>query len=211
MLQVFKEITERVDSMQLRERAMLLLAGTAVLFFLIDTFGLQPTFKQQKQEKTTINELEQQLHVLRERSGLLSAHTGKDPLLWRVQLQKELSGLENRLQKELGGLLAPDQAIQVLEQVLTQEQGLKLLEVDAVSTPLSTMELAEEANRLTTSIGRYGLQLQLEGSYLAILSYLLALEALPWKFFWESVDFEVIEYPNARVTLDIYTLGLLEG
>ncbi len=211
MRQFFQEIAERVDSMQLRERAMLLIAGTVVLFFLADIFGFQPTFREQAQEKSVISTLEQQLHILRERSGLLSGHAEKDPSSWRDQLLAELSELESTLHRELGGLLAPDQAIEVLEQVLAQEQGLKLIKVDAVSNPLSTMELAQKNNGLVTDVGRYGLQLHLEGSYLATLRYLLALESLPWKFFWEGVDFEVIEYPNARVTLDIYTLGLLTG
>jgi MSHA biogenesis protein MshJ len=52
------------------------------------------------------------------------------------------------------------------------------------------------------------LQLHLEGSYLATLRYLRALEALPWEFFWDGLHFEVIEYPTARVRLDIHTLGL---
>ena len=110
-------------------------------------------------------------------------------------------------------MLAPDQAMHVLEQVLTEEKDLKLLEVDAFSEPLNSMELSQKDTDTDTasSIGRYGLQLHLEGSYLSTLRYLLALESLPWTFFWEGVDFEIIEYPNARVKLDIYTLGLLEG
>jgi MSHA biogenesis protein MshJ len=52
------------------------------------------------------------------------------------------------------------------------------------------------------------MQLQLEGSYLATLRYLRALEDLPWKFFWEGVEYEVIEHPTARITLDLYTLGI---
>ena len=211
MKQVFLEIIGRVDSMQLRERAMLLGAGVLVLFLLIDTFGLQPGFKDQENKKSDIIELEHKLHVLRERSGLLSGQTEKDLSSLRDQLQTNVTGLESRLHRELGGMLAPDQAMYVLEQVLTQEKDLKLLEVDAISKPLSKMELAEDNTDAATGIGRYGLRLLLEGSYLSTLRYLMALEALPWKFFWEGVDFEVIEYPNARVRLDIYTLGLLEG
>ena len=211
MKQVIQEIIGRVDAMQLRERALLLLAATVVLFFLVDTFGLNPAFKGQQREKAAIKELEQQLNLLRERSGLISGQDSHDPSARRDQLQTELSALDDRLHSELGGMLAPDHAIQVLEQVLAQERELRLLEVDAISKPLSLVEQAQEGGKTASGIGRYALQLQLEGSYLATLRYLLALEALPWRFFWEAVDFEVIEYPRARVTLDIYTLGLVEG
>ena len=211
MKQVFLEIIGRVDALQLRERAMLLFAGVLILFLLFDTFGLQPGYKKQQQKKSAIVELEHKLQILRERTGLLAGQSGKDMSAWRDQLQTDLAGLENRLHRELGAMLAPEQAMHVLEQVLTEEKDLKLMEVDAFSEPLNSMELSQKDTAAASSIGRYGLQLHLEGSYLSTLRYLLALESLPWTFFWEGVDFEVIEYPNARVKLDIYTLGLLEG
>ncbi len=102
----------------------------------------------------------------------------------------------NRYRSRIGGLLAPAHAVKVLEQVLEQEQGLNLLEVDAGSQPLTGVELPGEENLPAAGIGRYQLQLQLEGSYLATLRYLQALENLPWKFFWESVDYQVTSHPT---------------
>jgi MSHA biogenesis protein MshJ len=210
VIEVLKQLETRIDTMNLRERALLLCAGIATVFFLIDTFCLQPAFKAHKQNREAISAWETELDVLQTRSGLLYGEAEQDQLLLREQLQGKLAGLASRLQDQLGILLAPDQATEVLEQVLVQEKGLKLREVDAVSRPLTGTELLADTAALTTGIGRYDLRLQLEGSYLATLRYLHALESLPWKFFWEDVDFEITEYPNAQVTLDIYTLGLLE-
>jgi MSHA biogenesis protein MshJ len=108
-------------------------------------------------------------------------------------------------------MLAPDRAAGILEQVLDQEAGLTLQSVTARSEPLTAADTGSREGAPPAGIGRYALELQLEGSYLATLRYLRALEALPWKFFWQGVAFEVIEYPRARITLDLYTLGLLEG
>lgn len=206
-----QHIAARIDSMELRERALMLITGVVVLFFLFDAFGLQPAFERQERSKLDIADWELQLQVLHERSGLLSGRADNDPMQQRDRLQAELAGLDNRLHKQLEGLLEPEQAVRVLEQVLAQEQNLKLRKVDAVSRPLTGPEFGEVDSEPVTGIGRYELQLQLEGSYLGTLRYLRALEALPWKFFWEAMDFEVVEYPNARVTLDIYTLGLFDG
>jgi len=210
VIEILQQLEARIDTMNLRERALLLCAGIATVFFLIDTFFLQPVFKQHQQNREAISAWETELDVLRTRAGLLYGETGQDQLLQREQLQAKLAELASRLQDQLGILLAPDQAAEVLEQVLVQEKGLKLREVDAISRPLTGTELLSDNTALTTGIGRYDLRLQLEGSYLATQRYLHALEALPWKFFWEDVDFEIVEYPNAYVTLDIYTLGLLE-
>ena len=210
MKEGLQQLETRIDSMQLRERALLLLAGIVVIFFLVDTFGLQPVYKQQKQSTQTITALETELDLLRLRSDMLYGEHETDPLQHRDQLSKKLSGLKARLNDQLGVLLTPDQAVEVLKQVLDQEKGLKLREVDAVSRPLTGTEFLPDTAAQVAGIGRYDLQLQLEGSYLATLSYLRRLDGLPWRFFWEDVDFKVIEYPKAHVTLNIYTLGISE-
>ena len=211
MLQQIQLIAARIDSMQLRERALLLLAGSVLLFFLLDTFALQPTFRQQKDSRLAISDWEAQINVLRERSGLLADQPHDDPLQWHDSLQGDLQELESRLQARLGTLLEPEQAVEVLEQVLVRQRDMTLREVNATGKPMTDIEMVTADNTAAAGMGRYQLQLQLEGSYLGTLRYLQALEALPWKFFWESVEFEMTDYPVARVTLDIYTLGLLEG
>ncbi len=211
MQEKLQQYRERIDAMQLRERALLLCICLVGVFFLIDTFALQPTLRQQERQKEAIIDWELQLNVLSERSGLLSEQPAGELLELRHGLREQLADLEDRLRDQLGTLLKPAQAVEVLEQVLGQEQDLKLLELEAVSKPLTGLEFEGQAELTISDIGRYELRLELEGSYLGTLRYLRALEALPWKFFWESVDFEVIEYPLARVTLQIYTLGLLQG
>ena len=208
------QLATRINALHLRERALLLLAGVAIVFVLIDTIGLQPTHRQQQQSRQEIDDLELQLAALSARSQILyapqSTHTLQDHEQERRQLQAEVSALEARLEDQLGVLLQPEQAAQVLEQVLGPDQELKLTRMNAVGRPLNPAT-TDDSNAADTGIGRYELQLQLEGGYLATLRYLRALEALPWKFFWEQLDFEVHEHPVAQVTLDIYTLGFLEG
>ena len=58
---------------------------------------------------------------------------------------------------------------------------------------------------------RHGLQLELEGSYLATLAYLKALQALPWEFYWDEVRLQVDKYPTAKITIVVHTLSLTEG
>ena len=57
---------------------------------------------------------------------------------------------------------------------------------------------------------RHGFALEFSGGYLATLNYLQALERLPWRFFWDSVDYEVMQYPRSIVRLKLYTLSLSE-
>jgi MSHA biogenesis protein MshJ len=53
--------------------------------------------------------------------------------------------------------------------------------------------------------------MEIRGGYLSTLRYLEELEDLPWRFFWKSLNYEVLEYPEARVVLTVETLSLREG
>jgi len=209
MRERISQLIERVDAMELRQRIMLLAAGLIVMFYVADTFAIQPAIKQQKTLRQSVSDWESKLDVLRERTGILTAGPADRATSNYSKMRTRLAEPETRIQEQMGGLLAPAQAITVLEQVLEQENDLKLLKVNASNTPLGESDILPVSGELQDAgINRYRMQLQLEGSYLATLRYLRALEDLPWKFFWEGVEYEVIEYPTARITIDLYTLGI---
>ena len=203
-----QQLTERIDAMELRQRIMLLIIILALLFMIIDSLAIQPAIKQQQVQRQAITDWELKLEVLRERSGILPDHPGNTGNSRHADIHARLDALNTQIQEKIGGLLAPEQAVEVLKQVLEQEQGLSLVEVNAGSQSLTADELSSEDEVMDIGINRYQMQLQLEGSYLATLRYLRALEDLPWKFFWEGLEYEVTEHPRARITIDLYTLGL---
>ncbi len=53
--------------------------------------------------------------------------------------------------------------------------------------------------------------MELEGGYMSTHRYLKALEDLPWRFFFESIDYEVINYPQARITLTVHSVSTQEA
>lgn len=55
---------------------------------------------------------------------------------------------------------------------------------------------------------RHGVEITVEGSYLDMVSYMSALEAMPTQLFWGKAVLEVPQYPRARLTLTLYTLSL---
>ena len=56
-----------------------------------------------------------------------------------------------------------------------------------------------------TVLYRHGVELQLQGSYLATLAYLKQLESLEWRFEWDALLFDIQDYPVGMVTLEVYT------
>jgi MSHA biogenesis protein MshJ len=203
---------DRIDALELRERVLLLAATVAVVFLSVDSVGLQPTLKAQQVTEERISELEMKLGALRQQAMLLSYKTDEDTLAARYQsrdtLAAELAALDARLGDQLGALVEPAQAAELLEQMLTRHRGLRITSLRASAEPLK--EVAGNAHQ-AGKLGRYQLDLVLEGGYLDLMRYLEALESMPWKFFWQMVDFRVNDYPRAVSRLQLYTLGAQDG
>lgn len=141
------QFAARIDALQIRERALLMCAGIAALFLAIDTLALQPVYTQQQQSEQEISGWDMQLSLLQQRSGLLAGQNDQNPLQSlqqrRDQLHAELAGLEDAIHGQLGALLEPRQATQVLEQVLAEERDLVLREAIAVSKRIPVSGAAE--------------------------------------------------------------------
>lgn len=60
---------------------------------------------------------------------------------------------------------------------------------------------------LGPGVYKHSVELSIEGGYFAVLDYLKALENMPWQFYWEGMDYVVDDYPNAKVTLEVFTLS----
>ncbi len=199
----------RIDAMQLRERLLLMAAMVAMMFMLIDTFWLQPAFKAQQVTEARIAELETKLNGLRQNARMLSYDDDDDQLHsrdeQRRQLQSQLTQLDERIVNQLGVLVQPAQAAHVLERLLANSAGLKLASLSASSEPLRIG--GEDDNNDAAGLTRYQVDMLIDGNYLEVLRYLQKLEKLPWKFFWQEINFQSTGYPRAQTRLKLYTLG----
>jgi len=55
---------------------------------------------------------------------------------------------------------------------------------------------------------RHGLRITMTGSFFNIQAYLTRIEQLPKKFYWEVFDYQMQDYPTAKVEMEIYTLSI---
>ncbi|HJV01135.1 MAG TPA: hypothetical protein VJ752_11335 [Burkholderiaceae bacterium] len=55
---------------------------------------------------------------------------------------------------------------------------------------------------------RHGVEIVLQGSYLDMIQYMDALQALPSQLFWGKAKLDAGQYPASRLTLTLYTLSL---
>jgi MSHA biogenesis protein MshJ len=57
-------------------------------------------------------------------------------------------------------------------------------------------------------IFRHEVEIVVQANYLDLLDYMTELEKLPWRLYWGNVQLDVIDYPNATLTMTVFTLSL---
>lgn len=219
----------RVDDLSLRERGIVLGGIILVIYFLVDTMVFQPLNTNQKQVQNQITRTNAEISALNVRLGQLltsSSSAQEEQKKARIQqLRNELSRLDLDLQQTTANLVTPQQMTRLLQMVLAQTDGLHLRKVTGLgSSPLvlgnesatgpspdSPVEAetgASTAQPAVTSAYKHGLQIEFDGNFFSTLDYLKKLEELEWNFFWDKIEFEVSEYPDATVILTLYTISL---
>ena len=119
------------------------------------------------------------------------------------RVQQRLDEMNERLGGYAAELIDPAEMSRVLQGVLKEQSKLRLIRARNISRG----EMSASAEAETTTFYRHGLEIEFEGSYLACLEYLQEIEALPWRFYWQFLDIEVLEYPRNRIRLEVSTLS----
>jgi MSHA biogenesis protein MshJ len=126
-------------------------------------------------------------------------------------LREQIAEGEAYLKQTQGKLVAPDKMADLLEQVLSKNGHLQLLALNTLPVSLFIEPSADSAAKgvvLEKQIYKHGVQMTVRGNYADLLQYLTALEKLPTQMFWGAAKMNVVLYPNAELTLTIYTLSL---
>lgn len=222
----FTDLMDRFDQRSLRERVLVLVAVLALMAVLWDTILMGPLERQRKGRQQEVEMLRAEVSGLEKSVEAIVAQGVTDPDAANRaavdRLQKEITSIDAQLAGATAGLIAPKEMARVLEQMLSRTSRLTLLTLhtlppEAVVAPMldaqgATPGAAQAAPKtVATQIFKHGVELEVGGSYLEILHFLQSLEALPWRFFWDRIDYTVVQYPQGHLKLVIYTLGLQEG
>ena len=206
LLTMLKPLQAAVDNMSLRERLLIFVTGLMLLGAVWYLVLMQPLDKQATRNRAEIASLRERIAMYNqnlevEALHFSSADTGEREKLARIQ--GRLDEINERMGGYVAELIDPAQMSHVLQGLLKKQSKLRLIHV----RNLSPEALSASADALTTTFYRHGLEIEFEGSYLACLEYLQEIEELPWRFYWQLLDIEVLEYPRNRIRLEVSTLS----
>jgi MSHA biogenesis protein MshJ len=200
---------ERIDSMSLRERAMVAVTVFALLWALWDALLMRPlnALEQARQAQlaATAGQLADVNRSIQSVAAARSGDSEHDARRRLAELRARAIELDVELREVTRELVAPTDMAALLETVLEETGRLRLVGMETLPAEPVVAEGEE------TGYYRHGLAVDVRGGYLDTLKCLNALEHLRWQFFWHSVELEVIDQPTSAVRIIVYTLGRRPG
>ena len=218
MLESLKKIQERIDSRIMRERVLIFLTIMAAIFMLWN-FAQSGIDKKIEATQAQIENLTTQRSALQTQIAAITQGLLNNPNKIKneqvEQLEEDIKKLEAQLQSVSQNLIKADQLPIALQEVLQKADQLTLLEVNTlpaqelqfVATDGSTISDSEN----NAGVFQHVVELRVKGSFNQVVHLLMSLEQLSWRFYWQSLDYKVEQYPSAEIKLRVYTLSSEEG
>ncbi|BFM12069.1 type II secretion system protein GspM [Simiduia litorea] len=216
-MSAIKNYREKFEKLQTRERTLVLLVCLAVIYMIWSIAIGSQIDTRAKKLTTQLTESQVKLESQNIELAGLTLKQQQDPdLLLKqeaLQLARDIEQLDQSLAAMSVGLVPAQELALILESVLLKTGELSLVSLQTL--PIEELQLSAQQDEVnsppTTGVYRHAVQLTLKGGYFALNDYLLALEALPWRFYWDSLNYQVSAYPRAEIELRVYTLSTERG
>jgi len=217
-----------VNGKTLRERVIILLVVVVLIYGIADLLFFGAILESERDKLINLNGLVESNQIAQQEVQALLDQMSESRLAMQRQqklLNEKLIRVDQQLASAATGFIPATLMPKVLEQLLDSSTGLVLIKLknkpvekitglDEIADSNSNSEsesknTREKATNISlddkTDLYRHGVELQLQGSYLATLAYLKQVESLEWRFEWDALSFDIQDYPMGVVTIEVYT------
>jgi MSHA biogenesis protein MshJ len=203
-----QSLSNRIDGMTLRERALVFAAALGLLALLWDQFLMNPLEQRERTAQSVLETLDTPASTgaIDGAATLDVASARLNDAVEREQtVRLRLNSINQELSSAAAVLLPPDRVVQVVRDVLAEQHGLELISL----RNLPPIALVPPDNASSPVLGPFlhPVEITVAGDYLSVVAYLQSLERLQWHFYWRALDLKVDKYPRNVVRLEIATLG----
>lgn len=189
-----------------REKLMATGALLLVLWGSWDQLYFQPAQKQNRALAGEIasmqNQLNTQQQIAKQLEDLGRNNPNNETRQQLAHLQQSVNNLKQQLSISDKKFVPSQLMANALADMLKQHGNLKLIKLETL--PVSVFG---DSGEQPAWMYRHAMALTLQGDYFSTLNYLKALEALPWRIHWDSIAYQVKDYPLAETRIQVYTLS----
>ncbi len=224
---------ERIDAATLRERVLVFGACALVIVALLNALLIEPALAKHRRLTLEISQRQSeigkiQLEIKKVVLGR-GAQPDKETLARLADIKRRMKDVEDKLAREQKNLVPPDQVGAMLGEILSRNRKLLLVEMKSLpaanlaprpaagqpvaaapAAPAAAIAQTAQGSTASTPVGifRHGVEITVTGSYLDLMSYLRDLEKLPRQLYWGQFDLTVVEHPQLRLKISVFTLSV---
>jgi MSHA biogenesis protein MshJ len=199
MKRYWQRIAASIDDMALRQRGMLFATMSLAVVALAYVALIDPVLVRQKSLIERAKRDQSQLAAVRAQiEGLLKEQEVDPEQAALRELEQRVAEVEQALAAKKHGFAAATRLPTLLKELLGQGRPVKLEALRVL--PATQVESGEE-------LFRHGVEMTLRGTYFDLLQYLADLEKLPAGLLWGSAELQVEQYPEVRLTVQVYTVS----
>ncbi|MFT6329317.1 MAG: MSHA biogenesis protein MshJ [Bermanella sp.] len=202
----------RFNAISEREQKLLFYAVPFVICFVFILGLIEPTIMQTIDTRDEINIKKLGLVDASNNVDIVKAQLSLNP---DMETRNQINGvneqiviLEKLFANELEQLVPPYAMPLVLEQLLAKAKKLRLMSMSSI--PPSNI-FNDDENAIGPELFKHGLKIRFEGSFFDTRDFLISAEQMGWKLHWREILFEVNEYPQAQVDIELFTLSKSEA
>jgi MSHA biogenesis protein MshJ len=205
-----EEALEKYRALSARERKLMVITAHVVIAAVYLIFIAVPIWNSALNQRTQANEVESsvlrmQAHLERLRNTpILDPNEPVRDDIQKIVAQKDI--IDDRIRGLTDTLVSAENMPKVLESMLTQDRTLKLISLE--NSAGESVVINDEFSDV--DLFRHGVTIHMQADYPAVMAYLTRLDSMPWKLYWESLDYNVAEYPTGDLRLEVFTLSTRE-
>ncbi|MEX0965254.1 MAG: hypothetical protein WDZ52_14570 [Pseudohongiellaceae bacterium] len=217
--QQLAKLVKNIDSRSQPEKIVVLLVLIVGLSLAYLSIAFDPVRADIARIQGQINTINRQIEGQRSAYESMVAASQEDPNKFAndrlAVIAREQSVLDSEISNLAGDLISPSDMTRILTSLLQRQAGLELISFqnkDAVPLRggVATVN-GEGLNDLAGQVFSHGLVIEFQGDFFNTLKYLRFLEEISGSFFWDSISFRQVTWPDALITLEIHTLSSNAG
>ncbi len=209
MIQQWSALEEKFNSLSQRERGLIATA-LLVLIGMCAYLPIESSVLEYTRAKSELKQIVQENGYSRQQVELYQQRLTIDP---NQDIQKQLSllaeqisAVDEQLNYQMVDMVPAKYMPRVLSGLLAKIKGIELKKFASIP-PVPLLEVGEQEKM---NLYSHGIKLVLVGDYFSVLRFIKAVEVMPDKLYWKSIDYRVTQHPLAEVEIELYTLSINE-
>lgn len=207
-MEIVKKIEDWLELRTSRERVYVLICAIFVItavWYVAWESSYQDTRKTQLAERESI---ENKIVSFRTQNSVMKKTISDKTLIQkRAQLKNQIQQVDKEINAVSSQLVSPALMAEALKNILFHTPGLTLIRLTNDEGVMLKAVDSQKIQDNKIKLYQHNFTIQFSGDYFPVLDYLKKLENSPYKFYTDTIDYKVTQFPHADIILKLHTVS----